>query len=67
MSFTANRVGGASLTQTVTVLVAVGLFEVVAVPWDSTMALCADSEEAHGVEGCVVCDEGGGVEEVSLK
>ena len=67
MSFAANRVGGASLAQTVTVLVAVAVFEVVAGRWDSSMALCADSEEAHGVEGCVVCDEGGGVEEVSLK
>jgi len=31
VSFTDNRVGGASLAQTVTVLVAVGVFEVVAV------------------------------------
>jgi len=44
VSFTANRAGGASLAQTVTVLVAVGVFKVVAVRWDSTMALCADSE-----------------------
>ena len=51
VSFTANRVGGASLAQTVTVLVAVGVFEVVTVRWDSSMALCADSEEAHDVEG----------------
>jgi len=33
VSFSANRVGGASLAQTVTVLVAVGVFEVVAVRW----------------------------------
>ena len=32
-------------------LVAVGVFEVVAGRWDSSMALCADSEEAHDVEG----------------
>jgi len=51
VSFTANCVGGASLAQTVTVLVAVGVFEVVAVRWDSSMALCADPEKAHGVEG----------------
>jgi len=51
VSFTANCVGGASLAQTVTVLVARGVFEVVAVRWDSFMALCADPEEAHGVEG----------------
>jgi len=51
MSFTANCVGGASLAHTVTVLVAVGVFEVVAVRWDISMALCADPEEAHGVEG----------------
>jgi len=50
VSFTANCVGGASLAQTVTVLVAAGVFEVVAVSWDSSMALCADPEEAHGVE-----------------
>jgi len=51
VSLTANRVGGASLAQTVTVLVAVGVFEVVAVRWDSSTALCADPEEANGVEG----------------
>jgi len=52
VSFTANCVGGASLAQTVTVLVAVGVFKAVAVRWDhSSMALCADPEEAHGVEG----------------
>ena len=51
MSFTANCVGDASLAQAVTVLVAVGVFEVAAVRWDSSMALCADPEEVHGVEG----------------
>jgi len=51
VSFTANCVGGASLAQTVTALVAVGVFEVVALRWDSSMALCVDPEEAHGVEG----------------
>ena len=51
VSFTANRVGGASLAQTVTVLVAVGVFKVVAVRWDSSMALCADSEEAQTPAG----------------
>ena len=44
VSFTANCVG-------VIVLVAVGEFEMVAVRRDSSMALCADPKEAHGVEG----------------
>ena len=51
VSFAANCVGGALLAQTVTVLGAVGVFEVAAVRWDSSMALCADPEEVHGVEG----------------
>jgi len=51
VSFTANCIGGASLEHTVTVLVAVGVFEVVAVRFNSSMGLCADPEEAHGVEG----------------
>jgi len=51
VSFTTICVGSALLAQTVTVLVAVGVFEVVAVRWNSSMALCADPGEAHGVEG----------------
>jgi len=51
VNLTANCVGGASRAQTVTVLVVVGVFKVVAVRWDSSMALCANPEEAHGVEG----------------
>jgi len=51
VNFTANCVGGASRAQAVTVLVAVGVFEVVAVRWDSSMALCANPKEAHGVQG----------------
>ena len=51
----------------VTVLVAVGVFEAVGMRWGSSVALCADPEEAHGVECRVVRDEGGGMDEVSLK
>ena len=50
VTFTANSVGGALLAHMVTVLVAVGVFEVVAVRGDSSMALYADPEEAHDVE-----------------
>ena len=60
MNFTANCVGGASRAQAITVLVAVAVFEVVSVRWDTCMALCADPEEAHGVEFWVVRDEGEG-------
>ena len=67
MNFTANCVGGALRAQVVTVLVAVGVFEVVGMRWGSSVALCADPEEAHGVECRVVRDEGGGMDEVSLK
>jgi len=51
VSFTTNCVGGASLAQTVTVLVAVGVFKTVVVRWDhSSITLCADPEETHVVE-----------------
>jgi len=51
VSFTVNCVGGVSLAQTVTVLVAVGVFEVVTVRRDRSMVLCEDPEEVHDVEG----------------
>jgi len=50
VSLTANCVGNTSRAHAVSVLVAVGVFKVVKVRWDSSMALCADPEEVHGVE-----------------
>ena len=44
MNFAANCVGVSSREQSATVLVTVGVFKVVTLRWDSSMALCADPD-----------------------